>query len=185
MSNSPRARVHPEAEDSNSPPLDSTASVAVSAVRAAAFACPEEHASLHHLLRRQERDAHLPTNAGTPEVRALLKLVSEHYEAIDEERRGIVKSMRLMADEARALAREVHEQSSEHLQVILDHIKDVVLTLDEAGRIRTFNPTAEQVFAMTRLKSSAGASITWIRTSRRTKQSPRRCSAWRRIRATR
>ena len=82
----------------------------------------------------------------TPEVRALLKLVSEHYEAVDEERRGIVKSMRLMADEARALAREAHQQSSEHLQVILDHIKDVVLTLDEDGRIRTFNPTAERVF---------------------------------------
>src|SRR5256885_10058009 len=34
---------------------------------------------------------------------------------------------RLMADEARALAREAHAQSSEHLQVILDHIKDAVL----------------------------------------------------------
>jgi hypothetical protein len=30
--------------------------------------------------------------------------------------------MRLMADEARALALEAREQSSEHLQVILDHI---------------------------------------------------------------
>ena len=32
----------------------------------------------------------------------LLRLVSAHYETIDEERRGIVQSMRLMADEARA-----------------------------------------------------------------------------------
>src|SRR6202011_1807571 len=37
-------------------------------------------------------------------------------------------------------------QSSEHLQVILDHIKDVVLTVDEDGVIQTFNPTGERVF---------------------------------------
>ena len=76
----------------------------------------------------------------------LLRLVSAHYEAIDEERRGIVQSMRLMADEARAMAHEAREQSSEHLQVILDHIKDVVLTVDEDGVIQTFNPTGERVF---------------------------------------
>ena len=75
MSNSPRARLHTEAEDFNSPRPDATASGAVSAVRAAAFACPEEHASLHHLLRRQLRDAHLPGNADTPELRALLPAV--------------------------------------------------------------------------------------------------------------
>jgi diguanylate cyclase (GGDEF)-like protein/PAS domain S-box-containing protein len=73
-------------------------------------------------------------------------LISAHYETIDQERRGIVQSMRLMADEARAMAHEVREQSSEHLQVILDHIKDVVLTVDEDGVIQTFNPTGERVF---------------------------------------
>ena len=51
-----------------------------------------------------------------------------------------------MADEARAIAHEAREQSSEHLQVILDHIKDVVLTVDEEGVISTFNPTGERVF---------------------------------------
>ncbi len=76
----------------------------------------------------------------------LLRMVSAHYEAIDEERRGIVQSMRLMADEARAMAHEAREQSSEHLQVILDHIKDVVITVDEDGVIQTFNPTGERVF---------------------------------------
>ena len=30
--------------------------------------------------------------------------------------------------------------------MILDHIKDVVLLLDEAGLIRTFNPTGARVF---------------------------------------
>src|SRR5256885_8475312 len=40
---------------------------------------------------------------------------------------------RLMADEARALAREAHAQSSEHLQVILDHIKDDLQVLGALG----------------------------------------------------
>jgi len=42
-------------------------------------------------------------------------------------------------------ARPTHRASG-HLQVILDHIKDVVLALDEEGVIRTFNPTGERVF---------------------------------------
>ncbi len=46
----------------------------------------------------------------------------------------------------RAQAHEVRTQSADHLQVILDHIKDVVLTVDEEGVIRTFNPTGERVF---------------------------------------
>src|SRR5476649_2130784 len=100
------------------------------------------HADLHELLRMQVRHVRLRGAAATPELHALLTLVSEHYEAVDEQRRGIVKAMRLMADEARARARETRQQSSEHLQVILDHIKDVVLTVDEDGSIRSFNPTA-------------------------------------------
>src|SRR5262245_6940988 len=107
---------------------------------------PEDAADLHHHLRAQLRELRLHSAQSSVELTALLRLVSEHYYTIDEERRGIVQSMRLMADEARALAREVHEQSSEHLQVILDHIKDVVLTVDEQGVIQTFNPTGERVF---------------------------------------
>jgi len=143
MSNSPRARTHAEAEDFNSPQPESTASGAVSAD---ALAPADDHADLHPLLRTQVRHARRQGAAATPELHALLTLVSEHYEAVDEERRGIVKAMRLMADEARAMAREARQQSSEHLQVILDHIKDVVLTVDEDGSIRTFNPTGERVF---------------------------------------
>ena len=115
-------------------------------VRANAFEGAEDIVQLHHHLRAQLREVRLGGAAETPELRALLRLVSDHYEAVDEERRGIVQSMRLMADEARAMAREARQQSSEHLQVILDHIKDVVLTVDEGGSIRTFNPTGERVF---------------------------------------
>ena len=106
----------------------------------------EDGPELHPHLRSQLRELRLRSGSPVIDVGALLRLVSAHYQAVDEERRGIVQSMRLMADEARAMAHEVRTQSSEHLQVILDHIKDVVLTVDEEGVIRTFNPTGERVF---------------------------------------
>ncbi|MEJ1964070.1 MAG: PAS domain S-box protein [Gammaproteobacteria bacterium] len=106
----------------------------------------EDGPELHPHLRTQLRELRLRGGSPVVDVGALLRLVSAHYQAVDEERRGIVQSMRLMADEARAMAHEVRAQSSEHLQVILDHIKDVVLTVDEDGVIRTFNPTGERVF---------------------------------------
>lgn len=115
-------------------------------VRADDGLCGEASPELHHQLRTQLKELRLRTESATPDLAMLLRLVSAHYDTIDEERRGIVQSMRLMADEARALAHEAREQSSEHLQVILDHIKDVVLTVDEDGVIQTFNPTGERVF---------------------------------------
>ena len=130
MSNAPGARA----------PLDAAE------IAASAFERAEEVVHLHHHLRAQLRETRLESAADTPELSKLLRLISAHYEAVDEERRGIVQSMRLMADEARTMAREARQQSSEHLQVILDHIKDVVLTVDEDGTIRTFNPTGERVF---------------------------------------
>jgi diguanylate cyclase (GGDEF)-like protein/PAS domain S-box-containing protein len=106
----------------------------------------EDGPDLHPHLRTQLRELRLRGGSPVVDIAALLRLVSSHYQAVDDERRGIVQSMRLMADEARAMAHEVRTQSSEHLQVILDHIKDVVLTVDEEGVIRTFNPTGERVF---------------------------------------
>jgi diguanylate cyclase (GGDEF)-like protein/PAS domain S-box-containing protein len=109
---------------------------------AAADAGPE----LHPALRSQLRELQLRTGSPTPDIAMLVRLINDHYHTIDRERRGIVESMRLMADEARALAHEARAQSTEHLQVILDHIKDVVLAVDEDGVIRTLNPTGERVF---------------------------------------
>src|SRR3984885_3156643 len=128
------------------PPPEPPAGATTTLVRADAGPLSEAHAELHSHLRAQLHEVHLRSGSTAPDLPMLLRLVSEHYAAIDKERRGTVESMRLMADEARALALEAREQSSKHLQVILDHIKDVVLTVDEGGLIRTFNPTGERVF---------------------------------------
>src|SRR5215472_16871446 len=115
-------------------------------VRADPRPLSEQDPELHPHLRAQLRELQLRTGSAQPDQGLLLRLVNDYYLAIDNERRGIVESMRLMADEASALALEAREQSSEHLQVILDHIKDVVLTVDEDGVVSSFNPTGERVF---------------------------------------
>ena len=127
-------------------PPDGSTGATTTLVRTEEAGSAEDNPELHALLRSQLKEARLRGNSQAPDMGAFLRLLSAHYDAIDQERRGIVQSMRLMADEARAMAHEAREQSSEHLQVILDHIKDVVLTVDEDGVIQTFNPTGERVF---------------------------------------
>src|SRR5271169_3526315 len=83
---------------------------------------------------------------GELDVETLLKTVSAHYDRIDSERRGVVRSMQLMSNEAQALTREIREQSASHLQAILDNVKDAIITVDDAGHIETFNPTGERIF---------------------------------------
>ncbi len=101
---------------------------------------------LNQHLAEQVRAASESSLTGEPDLARLLQLISRRYDSIDEERRGIVRSMQLMSDEAQALTREIREQSAAHLQAILDHIKDAVITVNETGHIETFNPTGERIF---------------------------------------
>jgi len=99
---------------------------------------------LNPLLERHIADVR--GRGGELDLEALLKTVSAHYDRIDGERRGIVRSMQLMSDEAQALTREIREQTASHLQAILDNVKDAIVTVDDAGHIETFNPTGERIF---------------------------------------
>ncbi|MGH8267402.1 MAG: PAS domain-containing protein, partial [Steroidobacteraceae bacterium] len=125
---------------------EATPGATTTLVRADPHPSADGNPELHPQLRAQLKELQLRTGSATPDVGMLLRLINAHYQTLDGERRGIVESMRLMADEARALAHEAREQGSGHLQVILDHIKDVVLAVDEDGIIRTFNPTGQRVF---------------------------------------
>src|ERR1700722_15477917 len=99
---------------------------------------------LNPLLERQILEAR--GRGGELDFDALFKSVSAQYDRIDGERRGIVRSMQLMSDEAQALTREIREQTASHLQSILDNVKDAIITVDDAGHIETFNPTGERIF---------------------------------------
>src|SRR5438067_11502469 len=72
-------------------------------VRADPRPSAEGYADLQPQLRAQLRELQLRTGTATPDVGLLLRLVNDHYQRIETERRGIAESMRLMADEARAL----------------------------------------------------------------------------------
>jgi len=100
--------------------------------------------NLNGLLERQIAEAR--DRSGAVDLAALLRSISAHYDRIDGERRGIVRSMQLMSDEAQSLTREIREQNASLLQAILDNVKDAILTLDDGGHIVTFNPTGERIF---------------------------------------
>ncbi len=147
MSNLPSARRAAERSDGSTEDVPEHGTThATTVVRAD----PEDRGagadSLHPLLQAQLKELRLRTGAVVPDVQMLLRLVSGQYQSMDEERRGIVRSMQLMADEARALARDPRGPQSDTLRVILDHIKETVLTVDEQGAVLTFNPTGERVF---------------------------------------
>lgn len=104
---------------------------------------------LNRTLGRQLREA---TVGGELSLEALMKIASTYYDRVDLERRGIVRSMQLMSDEAQELTRELREQTASQLQAILDHVKDIILTVDDSGYIESFNPTGERVFGYSQIE---------------------------------
>ncbi|HET7809145.1 MAG TPA: PAS domain S-box protein [Steroidobacteraceae bacterium] len=101
---------------------------------------------LHPLLQSQLRELRARVTGGRISAHELLEMLSRYYDSVDDERRAMVRSMQLMSDEARSLGVEIAEQGAAQLQVILDHIKDVVLTANAAGIIDRANPMSQRVF---------------------------------------
>ena len=101
-------------------------------------------ADLHPRLRSQIDS--LGATSMTAALSQLLALISRQYELADEERRGVVRSMQLLAAEARSFAQGLASVDAGQMRAILDHIKDVVITVTGDGAICVVNPTGEQVF---------------------------------------
>jgi diguanylate cyclase (GGDEF)-like protein/PAS domain S-box-containing protein len=112
-----------------------------SAVRSESSPAPD---GFNRLLDRQMLEAR--GRNGVLDLPALLSSVSGYYDRVEAERRGVVRSMQIMSDEAQALTREIREETASHLQAILDNVKDAIITVDETGHIETFNPTGERLF---------------------------------------
>jgi diguanylate cyclase (GGDEF)-like protein/PAS domain S-box-containing protein len=129
---------------------DATASIAEDGAVTPAVARlgPEDLSTrrLHPLLQSQLRELRARVTGSRISAHELLEMLSRHYDSVDDERRAIVHSMQLMSDEARSLGVEIAEQGAAQLQVILDHIKDVVITANAEGIIDRANPMAERVF---------------------------------------
>ena len=108
---------------------------------------PAFDGELHPRLQEQVERARA---GGGLDLSVLLPLISTYYQQLDVERRGVVRSMQLIADEARTFADGLAGADAGHLQAILDHIKDVVITVGADGAIKLFNPTGERVFGYSR-----------------------------------
>ena len=105
---------------------------------------------LNWVLQRQLNEARRAN--GDLDHDAFLAIVSRHYDLLDEERSGVVRSMRMLSEEAQALARETLAQSASQVQTILDNVKDAILTIDTAGRIETCNPMGERILGFSRVE---------------------------------
>ena len=137
---------------------------------------------MHRLLDKQLKDARGPD--GELDLAKLLTAIESTYARADDERRGIVRSMQLMSDEATSLTRELRESTASQLQAVLDHVKDVIVTVDEAGHIVSLNATGQRVFGhaeaddrRTRAQLPAAATrreAGTVRTARATGRAPRR-----------
>ena len=116
-------------------------------------------ASLHpRLLAQLDALGSARTLNPTAAMNALLPLISRQYHEMDDERRGVVRSMQLLAAEARDFAHGLGHADAGQLRVILDHIKDVVVTVTGDGAICIFNPTGEKLFGYSQAEL-VGASI--------------------------
>ena len=104
---------------------------------------------LHPLLQTQLRELRARVTGSRVSAHELLEMLSRYYDTVDDERRAMVRSMQLLSDEARSLGVEIAEQGAAQLQVILDHIKDVVITANVEGIIDRANPMSERVFGYT------------------------------------
>ena len=128
---------------------DTSASIAVPTLQPATESAGGDSlafgADLHPRLRAQLEALGRARNPAVA-LNALLPLISSQYEKMDEERRGVVRSMQLLAEEARAFAQGLANADAGQLRAILDHIKDVVITVTGDGAICVFNPTGEQLF---------------------------------------
>jgi diguanylate cyclase (GGDEF)-like protein/PAS domain S-box-containing protein len=114
---------------------------------------------MHRLLDKQVREATGPD--GELDLSKLLEAVTRTYALADDERRGIVRSMQLMSEEATALTRELRESTATQLQAVLDHVKDVILTVDEPGHIVSINATGQRVFGQSDAEV-AGRPLTYL-----------------------
>ena len=102
---------------------------------------------MHRLLDRQVREA--TRSDGELDLAKFLRGVEQTYTQAEDERRGIVRSMQLMSEEATALTKELKESTASQLQAVLDHVKDVIMTIDGEGHIASLNMTGQRVFGHT------------------------------------
>jgi diguanylate cyclase (GGDEF)-like protein/PAS domain S-box-containing protein len=97
---------------------------------------------IHPLLEEQLLES--ADTAGKMQLRRLIEIVSQQYDAYENDRTSLETVMRLASDEATAATEKLERESVARLQAILDHVKDSIISVDHLGRIESMNRTAER-----------------------------------------
>jgi PAS domain S-box-containing protein len=109
---------------------------------------PSDH-ELHPLLLQHLEDARCSGGAAI-ELAQLLPRISRFYEQIDRERRGTVRSMQLIADEARA-AEQALRDSEARYRTLVESAPELIVVIDrDSGRYIDANDNALKFFGLTR-----------------------------------
>jgi diguanylate cyclase (GGDEF)-like protein/PAS domain S-box-containing protein len=101
---------------------------------------------IHPLLEEQLLES--ADTAGKMQLRKLIEIVSQQYDAYENDRTSLETVMRLASDEATAMTERLERESVVRLQAILDHVKDGIISVDHLGRIESMNRTAERFFGV-------------------------------------
>ncbi|NNF59879.1 MAG: PAS domain S-box protein [Gammaproteobacteria bacterium] len=101
---------------------------------------------MNEVLVRQLRKAAQKSSDGQPDLEELCVLISEHYEAIERERRLTDRALRLMSDELQDLNRRTLEQGEGRVRAIMENMADPLFSVNDAGVIEHCNPAAETLF---------------------------------------
>ncbi|MGO9876613.1 MAG: PAS domain S-box protein, partial [Acidimicrobiia bacterium] len=124
------------------------------------MAAPEipSAAGLHGLLARQLRRLDIDPRHGVDaaQLGALLERVTRTYEAADQDRYLIERSLEVSSREMGHLYEELRRSSEtalasqrDQLRSILDSAAEGIVTTDETGHVETFNRAAEKMFGWT------------------------------------
>ncbi len=115
---------------------------------------------MNKLLEKQLREATIVD--GQLDLKRLVASIEHTYEQHAEERRGVVRAMQLMSDEAKALATAAHEnknsevdsalrESEARYRTLVEHAPEIIVVLDvDKQRLVDVNDNAVRFFKMQR-----------------------------------
>jgi diguanylate cyclase (GGDEF)-like protein/PAS domain S-box-containing protein len=99
---------------------------------------------MHPTLRKQLQAALGQSSPHKARLESLVAAVHRQYDRYDKELMALEK--RLAHLESRQAAADPAMEGDDGLRVLLDHIKDGIVSVDSTGRIRSVNSTAERMF---------------------------------------
>jgi diguanylate cyclase (GGDEF)-like protein/PAS domain S-box-containing protein len=101
---------------------------------------------IHPLLQQQLLES--ADTRGKIQLRKLLDIVTNQYDAFENDRTSLETVLQLASDETSAITERLERESVARLQAILDHVKDGIICCDHQGRIESMNRTAERFFGV-------------------------------------